>query len=395
MSVPPFDAQKILLAAQVTTVLNHIHRVAYALLAADLTVLHASPNFSVVVNEPVTAVVGQRIEDLLWEFQGAETGLRAVLDGSLPFFAFGRVHRQRPDGLITYLDLTVTPVHSAELGDSLLLIAEDVTEQAQMEQRLTQSRNELMLAKEQLSTANAELERLNRLKSLFLSIAAHDLRTPLSTIRLYGELLSYLSATADPIKMAEYGRVIQQQILRMEALIDDFLDLDAIEQASLKLKLETVEFSQQVSQAVALMGHLAQKRKQTVALELFPASISAPLDTRRFQQIMANLLTNAVKYTPEGGRIVVSTAVQDDTAVLQVRDNGPGMAAAEQALAFDLYFRAALANEMDGQGRGLGLYIVKMLVEAHHGRVELSSAPGEGCTVHVYFPLVVETERHA
>ncbi len=391
MSVPPFDAQKILLAAQVTTVLNHIHRVAYALLTADLTVLHASHNFLVVVNEPVTAVVGQRIEDLLWEFQGAEAGLRAVLDGSLPFFAFGRVHRQRPDGLITYLDLTVTPVHSAELGDSLLLIAEDVTEQAQMEQRLTQSRNELMLAKEQLSTANVELERLNRLKSLFLSIAAHDLRTPLSTIRLYGELLSYLSAMADPAKMAEYGRVIQQQVLRMEALIDDFLDLDAIEQASLKLKLEPVEFNQQVSQVMALLEHLAEKRKQSVVLELFPAPILVQLDTRRFQQIMANVLTNAVKYTPEGGQIVVSTAVQDDTAVLQIRDNGPGMTADEQALAFDLYFRARLADEADRHGRGLGLYIVKMLVEAHDGRVVLSSMPDEGCTVQAYFPLLEES----
>ncbi|MBE7530073.1 MAG: HAMP domain-containing histidine kinase [Chloroflexi bacterium] len=388
MSVSPFDARKILLAAQVTTVLNHIHRIAYALVAADLTVLHASHNFLAVVNEPTTPIVGQKITDLLWEFQGAEAGLRAVLDGSLPFFAFGRVHRQQSDSALVYLDMTVTPVHSAELGHTLLLIAEDVTEQAQMEQRLVQSRNELLLVKEQLSTANVELERLNWLKSLFLSIAAHDLRTPLSTIRLYGELLAHLSAMADPEKMADYGRVIQQQIIRMEALIDDFLDLDAIEQASLKLKLAPVEFNQQVSQVVALVGHLAEKRKQSLTLQLAPAPIPVQLDTRRFQQIVINLLTNATKYTPEGGQIVVYTAVQEDTAVLQISDNGPGMSLEEQTLAFDLYFRANLADEMDRQGRGLGLYIVKMLAEAHHGRVELSSAPGQGCTVQVSLPLL-------
>lgn len=387
MSVPPIDSRKIFLAAQIASVLNSIHRVAYALIASNLTVLYASQNFTAVLNEATQTIEGQRIENLVWEFQGAEPGLHAVLDGSLPFFAFGRVHRQKPDGVITYLDLTVTPVTFSELGHTLLLIAEDVTEQAQMEQGLTQSRNELLLLKEQLSIANDELERLNHLKSLFLSIAAHDLRTPLTNIRMMSEILSILPPAKRLEKIESYNQIIQQQVMRMDGLIDDFLDLDAIEQANLKLKRDPVEFNQQVSQVVGLMTHLTEKRQQALTVEFSARPIHLVIDTRRFQQIVANLLTNAAKYTPEGGKICVSTAVQTNTAVLQIADNGPGMTADEQVSAFDLYFRADMANEADRQGRGLGLYIVKMLTEAHGGHVELSSVYGQGCTVRVYFPL--------
>ena len=136
MTVPPNNLNSIMLAAQVTKVLNVIHRVAYALISPELRVLYASPNFSIVVSEPTNNIFGRPIEELLWEFVGSEDNLRSVLNGTMPFLAFERVNREMPDGRLIYLDINVTPTDIPELDSGLLLIVEDVTDQAQMEQRL-------------------------------------------------------------------------------------------------------------------------------------------------------------------------------------------------------------------------------------------------------------------
>ncbi len=189
MTIPPNNLSSIMLAAQVTKVLNVIHRVAYALISPDLRVLYASPNFSTVVSEPTHNIFGRPIEELIWEFVGAEDSLKAVINHTLPFLAFERVNRKMPDGRLIYIDINITPIDNPELDSGLLLIIEDVTDQAQMEQGLTQHRNELLLVKEQLSEANKELHHLNQFKSLFLSMAVHDLRTPLTTITAYSDLM--------------------------------------------------------------------------------------------------------------------------------------------------------------------------------------------------------------
>ena len=122
-------------------------------------------------------------------------------------------------------------------------------------------------------------------------------------------------------------------------------------------------------------------------LQLSPTEIILPLDASRMQQILYNLLSNALKYTLSGGNISVSTWTEEETAVVQVTDSGPGMTVEQQKQAFQLYYRTDEASQSDVQGRGLGLFIVKMLTEAHDGCVELSSQPGEGCCIKVFLPL--------
>lgn len=387
MTVPPIDLNAIMLAAQVTKVLNVIHRVAYALISPNLQVLYASPNFTTVVSEPTNHIFGRPIQELLWEFVGAEDSLRAVLNGTKPFLAFERVNREMPDGRLIYLDINITPINNPELENGLLLIVEDVTDQAKMEQGLTQHRNELLLVKEQLSEANIELQQLNKFKSLFLSMAAHDLRTPLTTIRAYSDLMLRLIPADTPPKISAYTEIIQKQAVRMDWLINDFLDLDSVEQGKLVLRPEENDLNDTVSQVVSMLAYIAEKRQQTLSLHLWPNGVLLAFDENRLQQILYNLVNNAIKYTPQAGSIVVSTRVEGETAVIQVTDSGQGMTEEQQAAAFDLYYRTEDADDYDTSGRGLGLYIVKILTEAHGGHVNLTSKPNQGSTFRVYLPM--------
>lgn len=387
MTVPPNNLNAIMLAAQVTKVLNVIHRVAYALISPDLRILYASPNFSTVVSEPTRNIFGRPIDELLWEFVGAEKSLHAILNHTMPFLAFERVNRTMADGSLIYLDMNVTPITSPELESGLLLIVEDVTDQAQMEQHLTQHRNELLLVKDQLSEANQNLEQLNRYKSLFLSMAVHDLRTPLTTIRAYSDLMLRLMPEDVPPRLPEYTEIVQKQAVRMELLINDFLDLDLLDQGQLKLRPEETALNDVVAQVVNMLAYLAEKRQQKLSLHLWPDGIMFSFDENRLQQILYNLISNAIKYTRQDGKIVVSTRVEGETAVIQITDSGQGMDEAQQANAFSLYYRTDDADSYDTTGRGLGLYIVRMLTEAHGGHVDLTSKPGQGSTFRVYLPM--------
>jgi len=387
MTEPLNDFDAIKLAAQVTKALNVIHRVTYALISSELRVLYASPNFSTVLSQPTINILGSPIDELIWELVGAESNLKAVLDGTQPFFIFERINREMADGRLIYLNLNITLIDDPEMDTGLLITIEDITEQAQMEQHLTQHRNELLLVKKQLSEANAELQHLNKFKSLFLSMAAHDLRTPLTFIHSYSELIMHLIPSDSPPQIEEFAEIIHRQSIRMDWLINDFLDLDSIEQGKLALKPEEKELNKIVDQAVSLLTNLAEKRKQNLSLHVWPDNIVFTFDDNRLQQILFNLINNAIKYTPQEGKIVVSTRVEEETAVIQVTDSGQGMNEKQQAAAFNLYYRTEDADDYDTTGRGLGLYIVRMLTEAHGGHVDLSSKPDQGSTFRVYLPM--------
>ncbi|MBE2197825.1 MAG: PAS domain-containing protein [Anaerolinea sp.] len=387
MTMPPLDIESLMLASHVAKVFSLIHHVAYALIAPEMVVLRASSNFAAVLNEPDKTIVGRPLTDLLWEFVGAEGSLQAVLQGKMPYLAFERVNRELPDGRILYLDLSVTHLRDTELGDGLLLIVEDVTHAAELEQRVTQNRNELSLAKQQLMQANEELQKLNRLKSLFLSMAVHDLRMPLTAIRAYGDLLLRVLPVESPEKVREYAHIIASQTNRLDWLIDDFLDLDKIEHGDLKLHLVLADFNKLAGSVAEMLRYVAERRKHVWRLQLWDEPIFLKVDANRMQQVFYNLFSNAMKYTPVEGHIDIKTWVEDSQAVLQISDMGMGMTAEEQANVFQLYYRATDASDLETRGGGLGLFIAKVLVEAHHGYITLVSQPGEGSTFTIYLPL--------
>jgi len=387
MTVAPLDMDSLILAAHAGKLFGLIHRIAYALVTSDLLIRRASPNFSAALAPAQEdSCIGQPLTNILWELVGAEESLQEILEGSLPYLAFERINRKDHDGRTTYLDLSVTKLDSSELGLGLLVVLEDVTHPAEVEQRLTQNRNELALARAELLRANAQLQRLNRQKTLFLSMAAHDLRGPLSVIRNSGDLIAHIIPADAYPKALHYLHLIDFQTNHMDWLIRDFLDLDQIEQGILTLRLMETDINELILHVVDLARYLVERRELSLEVKLTAEPMRLLVDAKRIQQALYNLLSNAVKFSRRGGQIVVENFWEGDTAVLRICDNGLGMTAEEQAHAFQLYYQGNSNEEMQTQGKGLGLYIVKLLVELHGGRIVLESERDKGSRFTIYLP---------
>ena len=393
MTVSPLEMSSVTLASHVIKVFGLIHRIAYAFIRPDLRIHRASDNFGAVISEPGSPYLNQLLPEVFWEFASLERELEAVLQGKSPYLAFERVNRRRPDGQIVYLDLSVTLIADYELGNGLLLIAEDVTHAAEAEQRLTQNRNELALAKEQLARANQSLQRLDRLKTLFLSMAAHDLRSPLTVIRAYSDLAQQVLAPDSIDKVQGYLRLIASQSSHMDCLVSDFLDLEQMEQGTLRLQRAETDLNQLVQEVIGQTSYLVQAKDQNLETTLSERPFILSLDAMRMQQVLYNLLINAIKYTAKGGRIQVTSLWEGATAVIRISDTGIGMTPEVQAQAFQLYYQAPqpgdsrLSLAEKARSKGLGLFIVKMLIEAHNGYVTLESELQRGTTVSIYLPM--------
>ncbi|MFN8596727.1 MAG: hypothetical protein U0559_11175 [Anaerolineae bacterium] len=153
-----------------------------------MKIIRASENLRTLTITPALPVEGRTLAELFWEFVGADTP-SAIMRGEAPPYVIRRVNRRQPDGSNAYLHFQVVPYDDGQFSSGLLLMIEDTTSASQLEQRLTQDRNELRLVQEQLAQANLELQRLSRFKTAVLSIAAQDLQSPLAVVRLYADLL--------------------------------------------------------------------------------------------------------------------------------------------------------------------------------------------------------------
>ncbi|HET8539080.1 MAG TPA: ATP-binding protein [Anaeromyxobacter sp.] len=233
----------------------------------------------------------------------------------------------------------------------------------------------------------AEAEQAVRARDEFLAIASHELKTPLGPLRIRLQTLERLVATGrlgsvPPETLMRIFGGAEGQVLRLDGLINDLLDLTRIRAKRFRLDVAPMDL------AAAVHDIVEQHRAEilaggcTVSLDA-PAPLHGSWDRRRIEQVVANLITNAVKYAP-GSPIEVRVAPSDDGAAIVVRDHGPGIPPEEQERVFRPFERAAEAR--GAIGLGLGLYIVKQIVEAHGGTVRLESAPGQGATFTVQLP---------
>ncbi len=226
------------------------------------------------------------------------------------------------------------------------------------------------------------LKELDRVKSEFISIVSHDLRTPLTTIRGYVDLLSRVGPLNDV--QQDFVARIERSTGNIVELISDLLDVSRIE-AGLDWEMESTDLARIVQDAVAVLRSNAEAKQQTLTVEV--ADLPPILgNRRRLEQVVANLVGNAIKYTPEGGRIDVALRAENDFMVLRVRDNGIGISAQDQQRIFDKFYRVESDETMAIVGSGLGLSIVKTIVEKHMGRVWVESEVGAGSTFSVLLP---------
>lgn len=391
MVSPPPDSPPPDLPGRIFDALFAEGNLAYARLSAGLQVIDISPNFAELLGYPRPLTGQDALADLIPEFIGAEPELARVLSGKVPEYRLSTVNRPGPDGRTDYLDFLVTPLDIRNPGAGLILIVADVTPTGQLEQLLIQDRNELRLAQAKLARANAELDRLNRVKSLFLAVAAHDLRAPLAAITGYAGLARSELADGDPSGSANYLAIIEQQAGLLDRSIDDLLDLDGIEAGRLAIRPRTCELDRLVKEVA--QGLTPQARQAGLELSLHlpsrPSLIWA--DPRRVQQILYNLLNNALKYTPTGGQVQVCLRAEPGFGVFTVQDNGYGIPPEAAGHLFELYYRSEGDRQTQVRGAGLGLYIVKHLVDAQGGAITVANPPGGGTAFTVFLPSADES----
>ena len=210
-----------------------------------------------------------------------------------------------------------------------------------------------------------------------LADVSHELRTPLTVIQ--GNVEGMIDGLY-PADREHLERVLSET-RQMERLIEDLRTLSMADAGALPLHREPVDLAVLAAEAVSAFEPQARAGSMTVALDAPAATRQLSLDPRRMRQVLANLLSNAVRHTPAGGRVTVSLRDVADGVELAVADTGTGMDAATVEHAFDRFWRAG-----DAAGAGLGLAIVRDLVQAHRGQVSLTSAPGAGTTVTCRFP---------
>lgn len=256
-------------------------------------------------------------------------------------------------------------------------------ERARRDERL--ARREAELAQQLLSYQNEQLVELDRLKDEFVSSVSHELRTPLTSISGYVELLK--EDEADPQRRDFLG-IVERNANRLLGLVADLLFAARLQGGRLELEREAVDLQELVRDAVASARPRADAA--AVALEAQAEEVPALRGERaRLSQLLDNLVSNAIKFTPAGGRVRVRLRGEAGTIRIEVSDTGIGIPDRDRERLFDRFFRTQSALERQIQGTGLGLYISKAIAEAHGGRIGVESVEGQGTTFVVDLPVSV------
>ncbi len=218
------------------------------------------------------------------------------------------------------------------------------------------------------------------LKSTFISIISHELKTPVSLIKGYAETLQRDDARWDRDTVRESLTVISEESDRLAELIENLLDASRLQAGALKLNLAEVSLEQLAARLAQKFAAQPAAARHTLTVD-FPKSFPPlPGDEERLTQVLSNLIGNAIKYSPQGGRIVVSGRAEPTQVVVRVSDEGPGIASADLPHVFERFYRGDSEAAKRAKGTGLGLYLARAVVEAHGGRIWVESPAGRGAT---------------
>ncbi|MGE3317281.1 MAG: ATP-binding protein, partial [Planctomycetaceae bacterium] len=230
-----------------------------------------------------------------------------------------------------------------------------------------------------------EVKQSARQKDDFIAMLAHELRNPLAAIHYANELTKMPGA----MPQEEISDIIARQTNSLMRLIDDLLDISRITRDKIQLKMEYVDVATIVRRAVDTTRPLIEERKHKLVVEVEQVAMSVVADVMRLEQILVNLLSNAAKYTPDGGNIKLSARREDAQVVFRIKDSGIGIEKKMLSDVFDLFMQVGGSLDRAQGGLGLGLTIVRRLVELHHGTVSAASdGPGTGSEFIVRLPLV-------
>jgi two-component system phosphate regulon sensor histidine kinase PhoR len=231
-----------------------------------------------------------------------------------------------------------------------------------------------------------DLRRLERVRQDFVANVSHEFRTPLTAIQGFAETLLG-GALEDPVNRRRFVEIIREHATRLARLTEDLLKLSRIEAGQLKLEFRPVSVSQLVESCVETAQLKAVPKQLALQVRLPEGLPPVRGDANSLQEVLQNLLDNALQYTPAGGKIEVSASCSDGRVVVTVADTGIGIPQAEQERIFERFYRVDAARSREAGGTGLGLSIARHIVEAHGGRLWVESAVGEGSRFHFSVPI--------
>jgi PAS domain S-box-containing protein len=276
----------------------------------------------------------------------------------------------RGDGSRVWLQVTSTPIRRPDgTLDHILIMLEDVTAKR---------------AAEASATATlAELERINILKSEFISVVSHEFRTALAGIQGFSEMIR--DEDLDKAEMKEFAGDINKDALRLNRMITEMLDLDRIEAGRVSLRLSNVDLNTAITDSIERAR--ATSPAHSIVADLDPLLPTLLADGDRLVQVVTNLLNNAVKYSPDGGEIRVRSQLTGSQTLVSVSDQGQGIPEDYITRIFERYERYEASATSRIMGTGLGLPIARQIVEMHGGRIWVESTPGAGSTFHFTIPI--------
>jgi signal transduction histidine kinase len=232
----------------------------------------------------------------------------------------------------------------------------------------------------------SHLKALDRMKSRFVSNVSHELRTPIATIKLFAHLMR-----KQPERWREYLEPLAQEADHQADLVEDILEISRVDAGRLEVKPERTDLNELAEAVVANYQTSAQKEGLTLTHRSAEPGLISAVDMNRMMQVLDNLINNAIRYTPAGGTVTVSTERTEargrDWAIITVTDTGMGIPQSELPHVFDRFFRGERPQMMQISGTGLGLAIVKEIVELHGGRVTVESEVDGGSTFTIWLPL--------
>lgn len=309
---------------------------------------------------------GSRIAALDWDTRQA--GLEALRELSVPAFVL----------LVLALAAGAVVISRAiQAQQALVSRARDLSE----------VNTDLVNRDQQVRSALQRAEHATRAKSAFLARISHEIRTPLTAIIGFSQILKLQHRPgSEKTREQEYAEIIHESSQHLLALVNDLLDLSKIESGGFEINEHWVDVAREIGSIRTVLGVEAERKGVTLSVELPDDVPALYADSKAIRQILTNLVSNALKFTPRGGRTVVRLRVEADGAlVVAVADTGAGIAPEDQQTIWEPFTRARNPALAQAEGTGLGLYLVKMLAQLHGADVRLESELGEGTVVSVVF----------
>jgi two-component system CheB/CheR fusion protein len=292
----------------------------------------------------------------------------------------------RKDGTRFYCSGVMTPLTNGKLY-GYAKIARDQTTRVQQENKRAEA-----FSQEQIGRWNAETH--SALKDEFLAIMSHELRHPLNLIQINVQLLSRLPAVQESPVGTKAAAAIRSSVISQAKIIEDLLDLSRLNTGKLALSMGQVNLTTLVSSIVESFQTNAAAEGLNVRFEGIPEPLIVMADQVRVEQVILNLLNNAEKFTQPGGSILVRLGLEGQDTRLDVIDNGVGIMPGQLAGIFDMFSQAGAITNRSKKGLGIGLALVRQIVELHHGRVEaFSEGMGTGARFSVWLPLAENVKK--